>query len=56
MKNGKSVLVRVNDRMSPRVKRSVDLSKIAAQKIGIEKTGVGKVTIENLGSSKPTAS
>ena len=56
MKNGRSVLVQVNDRMSPRVKRTVDLSKIAAQKIGIEKSGIGKVTIENLGSSKPTAS
>ena len=56
MKNGRSILVRVNDRMSPRVNRTVDLSKIAAQKIGIEKTGVGRVTIENLGTSKPAAS
>jgi rare lipoprotein A len=56
MKNGKSVLVLVNDRMSPRVKRTVDLSKVAAQKIGIEKAGVGKVTIENLGTKKPAVS
>jgi rare lipoprotein A len=56
MKNGRTIVVRVNDRMSPRVKRTVDLSKIAAQKIGIEKSGLGKVSIEDLGTTKPSAS
>src|SRR6186713_1560366 len=56
MKNGKTVLVKVNDRMSPRIKRTVDLSRTAASKIGIEKAGVGKVTIENLGTKKPVVS
>lgn len=53
MRNGKSVFVRVNDRMHPKMKRVVDLSKLAAQIIGIEKSGVGKVSIENLGNKKP---
>ncbi len=55
MKNGKSVLVRVNDRMSPRVHRTVDLSRLAAQKIGIEKSGIGQVRIESFGKKKPAA-
>ena len=55
LRNGKSVLVKVNDRMSPRVHRTVDLSRLAAQKIGIEKSGIGKVTVESFGKKKPTA-
>ena len=44
--NGKSVIVRVNDR-GPFVKgRIVDLTYAAAQKIDIVKTGVAKVTVE----------
>jgi rare lipoprotein A len=42
-KNGKSVIVRINDR-GPFIKgRSLDLSKAAAQKIGIISRGHGKV-------------
>lgn len=55
-RNGKSVLVRVNDRMSAKMKRVVDLSRLAAQKIGIEKSGVGKVTVQSYGMTKPSLS
>lgn len=42
-KNGKSVVVRINDR-GPFIKgRVLDLSKAAAQKIGIISRGHGKV-------------
>jgi rare lipoprotein A len=44
--NGKSVEVEVNDR-GPNLKgRDIDLSKKAAQRIGIDKQGVAPVTIE----------
>ncbi|MDA3615668.1 septal ring lytic transglycosylase RlpA family protein [Polluticaenibacter yanchengensis] len=46
MKNGKTVVVKVNDRMHPKVKRSVDLSKAAAQELNMIKTGVTTVQIE----------
>lgn len=47
--NGKAVVVQVNDRMHPKSKRVVDLSKGAAKEIGLVKAGIGKVKIENLG-------
>lgn len=53
LRNGKSVLVRVNDRMHPRMKRIVDLSKGAASEIGMISTGVAKVKVEELGPSLP---
>lgn len=56
MQNGKTILVKVNDRMSPRVKRMVDLSKAAAKKLGMVAAGVGNVMIENLGKKKPPVS
>src|SRR5215510_975944 len=34
LRNGKSVIVKTNDRLHPRMKRVVDLSRSAAQKIG----------------------
>ena len=46
LRNGLSVLVRVNDR-GPYVKgRIIDLSKAAAKKIGIGRTGTARVKLE----------
>lgn len=53
MRNGKSVVVRVNDRMHVRMKRIVDLSKGAAGEIGMISSGVAKVKVEDLGPSLP---
>ncbi|MCU0395642.1 MAG: septal ring lytic transglycosylase RlpA family protein [Chitinophagaceae bacterium] len=53
LKSGKTVLVRVNDRMHPRMRRIVDLSKGAAIEIGMIKAGVAKVKVEDLGKSLP---
>ena len=48
LQNGKSVLVKVNDR-GPHVRgRVVDVSPAAARKIGLDRAGVAKVTIEKL--------
>jgi len=47
--NGKSVIVRINDR-GPFVKnRIIDLSYAAAKKIGIDKTGTAHVKLEVIG-------
>lgn len=50
----KSVIVKVNDRIHPRMKRIVDLSSSAAKKIGINSSnGVARVKVEVLGKTKP---
>ena len=43
--NGKSVTVRINDRGPLRRGRNLDLSKAAAQKLGITKKGVSRVEV-----------
>lgn len=48
MRNGKTVVVRINDR-GPHVKgRIIDLSKAAATKIGIGRAGTARVRLEVL--------
>jgi rare lipoprotein A len=49
LKNGKSVVVKVNDRLHHRNKRLVDLSYAAAQKLGYVKSGLTRVKVEVLG-------
>jgi len=51
--NGRSVIVKVNDRLHYKNKRLVDLAKIAAKKIGYTGGGLTKVKVEPLGK-KPT--
>ena len=51
--NGRSVIVKVNDRLHYKNKRLVDLSKIAARKIGYTGGGLTKVKVEPL-AKKPT--
>lgn len=46
--NGKSVIVKVNDRMNPHNKRLIDLSQAAAARIGLIHQGLGEVHIEIL--------
>ena len=49
LKNNKSVILRINDRMHPRMKRKgrvVDLSWIAAKKLDFIKSGLSKVKVE----------
>jgi rare lipoprotein A len=49
LSNGKSIIVRINDR-GPHVKgRIIDLSRRAARDLGIIKSGVAKVEVEVLG-------
>ena len=55
LRNGKSVIVKTNDRLHPRMKRVVDLSRFAAQKIGYIGYGLARVKVEVLGKKKPSA-
>jgi rare lipoprotein A len=52
VRNGKSVVVKVNDRLHPKMRRVVDLSTAAAKKIG-HKSGVIRVKVEVIGKKKP---
>jgi rare lipoprotein A len=52
IKNGKSIIVKVNDRMHPRNKRLVDLSQAAASAIGLIHQGLGQVQIELIGADQ----
>jgi rare lipoprotein A len=45
-KNGKSVIVKTNDRLHPKMKRIVDLSMIAAHELGYVGKGLAKVKVE----------
>ncbi len=51
LKNGKTVVVKTNDRLHPRMKRIVDLSRAAAQQLGYISRGLTRVKIEIV--SKP---
>ena len=49
LKNNKSIILRINDHMHPRMKekgRVVDLSRIAAKKLNFLKSGLTKVKVE----------
>ncbi len=49
LKNNRSVVLRINDRMHPRMKakgRVVDLSRVAAQQLGFMKSGLTRVKVE----------
>lgn len=52
LKNGKSVIVYVNDRLHPKNNRLVDLSRVAAEKLGFISRGITKVKVEVLGKLK----
>ncbi len=49
LRNGKSVLVRINDRGPFTPGRVIDLSRAAASKIGLMKVGVARVRVEAVG-------
>ena len=50
--NGKSVKVLVNDRLHPRMRRLVDLSKCAAKKLDFISSGLVKIKLEVLHPDK----
>jgi rare lipoprotein A len=52
LRNNKTVIVQVNDRLHPKNKRIVDLSKLAAEKLGYISRGLTQVKVEVLGKKK----
>ena len=46
LRNGRSAIVKINDRIHPKMKRIVDLSKSGAQKLGYVSIGLTRVKIE----------
>ena len=53
LRNKKSVVVKINDRLHTRMKRIVDLSRVAADKLNYIKSGLTRVKVEVLGKKKP---
>lgn len=52
LSNNRSVIVKTNDRMHARMKRIVDLSREAAQKLGYISKGLTRVKVEVLSPGK----
>ncbi len=46
VRNGKWAIVKVNDRLHPRMRRIVDLTKATAMKLGFHGRGVARVKVE----------
>ncbi len=53
LRNDKSAIVKVNDRINPSMKRVVDLTSAAAKKLGFTSAGLTRVRVEVLGKKKP---
>jgi rare lipoprotein A len=53
LRNGKSVVVKVNDRIHPKMKRLVDLSRVAAKELDYVGHGLARVKVEVIGKKKP---
>jgi rare lipoprotein A len=53
LRNGRTVIVKINDRLHPRMKRIVDLSRSAAQKLNYIRSGLTRVKVEVLGKKNP---
>ena len=53
LRNSRSVIVRINDRLHPRMTRIVDMSRSSAQKLNYIGAGLARVKVEVLGKEKP---
>ena len=53
LRNKRSVIVQINDKMHPRNRRLIDLSRAAAAQIGFAGRGLTRVRIDVLGKRKP---
>jgi rare lipoprotein A len=53
LKNGKTVTVKTNDRLHPKMKRIVDLTRAAAKQLGFISSGLTRVKVEVIGKKAP---
>ena len=54
LRNHRTVIVQINDKMHPRNRRLIDLSRAAAEKLGFAGRGLTRVRVDVLGKKKPT--
>ena len=52
LKNNKSIIVKVNDRLHPKMKRIVDISKVGAERLGYVNRGLTNVKVEVVKKNK----
>jgi rare lipoprotein A len=53
LRNHRSVIVQINDKMHPRNRRLIDLSRAAAARLGYAGRGLTRVRVDVLGKKKP---
>ncbi len=53
LRNKRSIIVKINDRLHAKTKRLVDLTRSAARKLGFIHSGIIRVKVEVLGKKKP---
>jgi rare lipoprotein A len=53
LRNNRSVIVKINDKMHPRNKRLIDLSQAAAVRLGYKGRGLTHVRVDVLGKKRP---
>src|ERR1700733_10109362 len=53
LRNHRSVIVRINDKMHPRNRRLIDLSRAAAAQLGFAGQGLTRVRIDVFGKKRP---
>lgn len=53
LRNGRTVVVKTNDRLHPKMKRIIDLTRAAATKLGFISSGLTRVKIEVIGKKPP---
>jgi len=51
--NGRTVVVKTNDRLHPKMKRIIDLTRAAAKKLGYVGAGLTRVKVEVFGKKAP---
>lgn len=52
LRNHQTVIVQINDKMHPRNRRLIDLSRAAAEKLGFAGQGLTRVRVDVLGKQK----
>jgi len=53
LRNGRTVVVKTNDRLHPKMKRVIDLTRAAATSLGYIAWGLTRVKVEVLGKTAP---
>ena len=56
LRNDRTVVVQINDKMHPRNRRLIDLTRAAAKQLGFAGRGLTRVRVDVLGKKKPAES